>query len=191
MEKTSTGTSAGTIVKNITIGVLTPVIAAALIYYFGFDKTKNDDFEKKKAATVKAWTAFVQNKGIFSRAMKQLGAATDLDALRNNINHEIDVTMGNMENIKKENDADQRVFSTIDVTVAQIREMKPIMNKFLDDVNSFIATNPTEEDAGNYMLQAQEKLATQLSGLRSRDSIRLKTFYDGLNEEYKITLPEH
>ncbi|MFN8253437.1 MAG: hypothetical protein U0V75_16325 [Ferruginibacter sp.] len=190
MEKTSSpGSSAGHTIKNIMIGVLTPVVAAALIYYFGFNK--NDDFEKKKAATIKAWTSYVQNKGIFSKAMKQLGTAADMDVLRNNINHEIDVTMGNMENIKKENDADERVFSTIDVTVAQIKEIKPIMNKFLDEVNTFIATNPTDEEAEKYILGKQETLASQLGDLRRRDSIRLKTFYDGLNKDYETTLPEH
>jgi creatinine amidohydrolase/Fe(II)-dependent formamide hydrolase-like protein len=192
MEKkagSGTASSAGTLIRNITIGVVTPVLAAAVIYFLDFDKDKKADFTKKKVATEKTWAAYIQNKNIFSAVMKKLGGSDDIEATRNSINHEIDVTITNMENIKKETDADQRVYSTIDIVTQQMKELKPVMNQFLDDMVAYTATNPTEEEGQAFVAQQAQVFRAKVSNLRDRDSLRLNAFYEGLNKEYEITLP--
>jgi hypothetical protein len=191
MEKQPVTSSAKTIAKNIGIGVVTPVLAATIIYFLGFNKNDDADFKKKKEATVQTWNVFIQNKGIFSTVMKQLASSNDLEVTRKNINHEIDVTIENMENIKKEPNADQRVYSTIDITAQQIKEIKPLMNKFLDDILAYAAKDPTEEEGKAYILQLGEGLKAEMAGLRQRDSIRLAVFYDGLNKDYNVTLSKN
>ncbi|NOT93381.1 hypothetical protein [Ferruginibacter sp.] len=191
MEKRPVTSSAKSIAKNIGIGVVTPVLAATIIYFLGFNKNDDADFKKKKEATVQTWNVFIQNKGIFSTVMKQLASSNDLEVTRKNINHEIDVTIENMENIKKEPNADQRVYSTIDITAQQIKEIKPLMNKFLDDILAYAAKDPTEEEGKAYILQLGEGLKTEMAGLRQRDSIRLAVFYDGLNKDYNVTLSKN
>lgn len=192
MEKTAApGSSAATAMRNILVGVVTPVIAAALIYFFGFDRSKKDDFNKKKEATQKTWGAYIQNKSIFSAVMKKLGSSDDIEATRNSINHELEVTISNMENIKKEPDADQRVYSTIDIVTQQMKDMRPILNKFIDDMAAYANSNPTEEEGKAFVNEQAELLRNKMSNLRDRDSLRLNAFYEGLNKDYKIILPRH
>lgn len=183
--------SGHSMVKNIAMGVVTPVLAATIIYFLGFNNKDESkvEFKKRKEATEKAWAAYIQNRGIFSTVMKDLGKSGDIEVTRSNINHEIDVTVGNLENIKKEPNADQRVYSSVDIVIQQMKDMKPIMNKFLDDINAYIATNPTEEQGQAFILDLGEGLKQQMGQLRQRDSLRLATFYEGLNKDYKTTLP--
>lgn len=183
--------SGNSMVKNIAMGVITPVLAATIIYFLGFNKGDDGkaEFKKKKEATEKAWSAYVQNRGIFSTMMKDLGKSGDIEMTRSNINHEIDATVGNLESIKKEANADQRVFSSVDIVIQQMKDMKPIFNKFLDDITAYIATNPTEEQGNAFILSLGDGLKEQMAGLRQRDSLRLAVFYEGLNKDYKITLP--
>jgi hypothetical protein len=133
----------------------------------------------------------VQNKSIFTSILKQLGNSDDIDVMRNTINHELDITVGNMENIKKETNADQRVYSAIDVVVQQVKDIKPLMNKFLDDFITYANTNPAEEEEKIFALKLGEDLKIQMAGLRQRDSLRLTTFYEGLNKDYDVTLPPY
>jgi hypothetical protein len=187
--KHSSGSSS--MVKNVVVGVLTPVLAATIIYFLGFNNRDDGKagFKKKKEATEKAWSAYIQNRGIFSTVMKDLGKSGDIEVTRNNINHEIDVTVDNMENIKKEPDADQRVYSSVDIIMQQMKEMKGIMNKFLDDMTAFEATNPSEEEGMKFIKGRANDLKLQMVQLAQRDSLRLAVFYDGLNKDYKTTLP--
>ena len=183
--------SGGNTIKKIAIDVVTPVLAATIIYFLGFNT--NDDgkaaFKRKKAATEKAWTLFVENKGIFSAVMKELGGSTDIELTRSNINHEIDVTVTNLESIKKDGDADQRVYSSVELTAQQIKDVKPLLNKFLDDMTAFAAGNPTEEQGMAYIKNLGEDLKEKMILLKARDSLRLNTFYKGLNKDYGVTLP--
>jgi hypothetical protein len=183
---------ASSMVRNIIIGVITPVLAATIIYFLNLDnKSDKAEFKKKQQATVQSWTSMVQNKSIFTSILKQLGNSEDIDAMRNTINHELDITVGNMENIKKETNADQRVYSAIDVVVQQVKDIKPLMNKFLDDFITYANTSPTEEEVKTFALKLGEDLKIQMAGLRQRDSLRLTTFYEGLNKDYDITLPRY
>jgi len=183
--------SGNSMIKNIAMGVITPVLAATIIYFLGFNKGDDSkaEFKKRKEATEKAWNAYIQNRGIFSTVMKDLGKSGDIEVTRSNINHEIDVTVGNLENIKKEPNADQRVYSSVDIVIQQMKDMKPIMNKFLDDIVAYIATNPTDEQGNAFILNLGEGLKEQMTGLRQRDSLRLAVFYEGLNKDYTIKLP--
>lgn len=193
MEKkagSGTSSSAGTVIRNITIGVITPVLAAALIYFLDINKDKKADFTRKKEATEKTWAAYIQNKNIFSAVMKKLGGSEDIEATRSSINHEIDVTIANMENIKKEPDADQRVYSTIDIATQQMKEMKPIINQFMDDMTAYASSNPSEEEGQAFVAQKAQVFQAKVFNLRDRDSLRLNAFYEGLNKDYKTTLPK-
>lgn len=184
-------TSGNSLFKNIAIGVLTPVLAATIIYFLGFNRSDDKaDFKKKKAATEKAWMAYVQNKGIFSTVLKQLGSSSDIEAVRAGINHEIDVTVESMADIKKEPGADQRVYSSIDITTGQMKELKLLLNKYLDDLTDFAANNPTEEQGQAFVLQLGEKLKQQMLQVKQRDLLRLNTYYQGLNKDYETTLPQ-
>lgn len=183
--------SGGTLARSIAIGVITPVLAATIIYFLGFNN-KDDgkaEFKRKKEATEKAWSAYLENRGIFSAVMKELGRSGDIEISRKNINHEIDITVNNLETIKKEPNADQRVYSSVDIVIQQMKDMKPIMNKFLDDINNYAATNPTEAEGNAFVLGLGEDLNRQMVQLRQRDSLRLAVFYEGLNKDYKIILP--
>ncbi|MGB4845869.1 MAG: hypothetical protein WBP16_15495 [Ferruginibacter sp.] len=183
-------TSGNSTVKNIAIGVITPVLAATIIYFLGFNRSSDKtEYKNKKAATEKAWMAYVQNKGIFSTVLKQLGSSPDIETVRAGINHEIDVTVENMADIKKEPGADQRVYSSIDITTGQMKEIKLLLNKYLDDMIAYAASNPTEEQGQAFVLQLGENLKQQMLQLKQRDSLRLNTYYLGLNKDYETTLP--
>ena len=121
--------------------------------------------------------------------MKKLGGSEDIEAVRSSINHEIETTISNLDNVKKEPNADQRVYSSIDITIQQMKDMKPLMNKFLDDMTAFVATNPTEEQGMAYIQQLSIDLQKKMGQLSQRDSMRLATYYDGMNKDYRITLP--
>jgi len=191
MEKQPTQHTPASIARNIGIGVVTPVLAATIIYFLGFNRSSDTDFKKKKEATEKTWAAYVQNKEIFSSVFDQMNKTTDIEATRKNINHEIDVTVANMENIKKEPGADQRVYSTIDITTSQMQDVRSVTNKFLDDMSTFQVTNPTEAEGRAFIEGRAIAFKKDVSDIRQRDSIRLATFYEGLNKDYSVTLPKH
>ncbi len=188
--KSAKQSSGNSMIRNIAVGVITPVLAAAIIYFLGFNKGDDKaEFRKKKEATEKVWTSYIQNKEIFSTVMKKLGGSEDIEAVRSSINHEIETTISNLDNVKKEPNADQRVYSSIDITIQQMKDMKPLMNKFLDDMTAFVATNPTEEQGMAYIQQLSIDLQKKMGQLSQRDSMRLATYYDGMNKDYRITLP--
>ncbi|MBN8700045.1 MAG: hypothetical protein E6Q96_01170 [Cyclobacteriaceae bacterium] len=188
--KSAKQSSGNSMIRNIAVGVITPVLAAAIIYFLGFNKGDDKaEFRKKKEATEKVWTSYIQNKEIFSTVMKKLGGSEDIEAVRSSINHEIETTISNLDNVKKEPNADQRVYSSIDITIQQMKDMKPLMNKFLDDMTAFVATNPTEEQGMAYIQQLSIDLQKKMGQLSQRDSMRLATYYDGMNKDYSITLP--
>lgn len=188
--KSAKQSSGNSMIRNIAVGVITPVLAAAIIYFLGFNKGDDKaEFRKKKEATEKVWTSYIQNKEIFSTVMKKLGGSEDIEAVRSSINHEIETTISNLDNVKKEPNADQRVYSSIDITIQQMKDMKPLMNKFLDDMTAFVATNPTDEQGMAYIQQLSIDLQKKMGQLSQRDSMRLATYYDGMNKDYRITLP--
>lgn len=177
--------------KNILMGVVTPVLAATIIYFLGFNNKDESkvEFLRKKEATEKTWIAYIQARGIFSAVMKKLGESGDIEITRNNINHEIETSIGNLENIKKEPNADQRVYSSVDIMIQQMKDLKPLMNKFLDDMSAYAATNPPEEEGFKFVQERGLELKSQVTHLRQRDSLRLAVYYDGMNKDYKIKLP--
>jgi ribosome-associated translation inhibitor RaiA len=194
MEKQPSPHTPASIARNIGIGVITPVLAATIIYFLGINKSDSSDFKKKKEATIKTWSAYIQNKGVLTtvfKQMKNVDSTMEIETMRSNVYHEIDITVDNMENIKKEPNADQRVYSTIDIVEQQIKEMKPMMGKMIDDMIAFSATEPTPEGLEIFGKQLTEDIAKKMLGLVQRDSIRLATFYEGLNKDYNITLPKH
>ena len=75
------------------------------------------------------------------------------------------------------------------MTIQQMKDMKPLMNKFLGDMTAFVATNPTEEQGMAYIQQLSIDLQKKMGQLSQRDSMRLATYYDGMNKDYRITLP--
>lgn len=191
MDKQPAPHSASSIARNIGIGVVTPVLAATIIYFLGFNKGDNTEFKKKKEAIISTWAVFVQNKAIFSSVFDQMNKSGDIEKTRASANHEIDVTLLNMENLKKEANADQRVYSTIDITIQQMKELKPMFNKFFDDILTYAATNPTEEEGQIFIQKLGSDFKKEVDELKSRDSIRLNTFYEGLNKDYNIKLPKN
>jgi len=187
MEKQPSPHTPASIARNISIGVITPVLAATIIYFLGFNRNDNADFKKKKDASVRTWAALEQNKDIFSAVMQRMDTATDIEATRKGINHEIDVTVDNMDNIKKEPNADQRVYSSIDIATTQMKDIKLLMNKFLDDMAAFAAKNPTEDEGKAFVTELAVGFRKDMARVKQRDSIRLAVFYEGLNKEYGIT----
>ncbi len=178
------------LLKSIAVGVITPVLAATIIYFLGFNKGDDKaDYKKRKEATEKAWNVYLQNKEIFSTVMKKLGGSEDIEGVRSNVNHEIETTISNLNNIKAEPNADQRVYSSIEITIQQMKDMKLLMNKFLDDMTALVAANPSEDEGMAYVQKLGDELKIKMGQLSQRDSMRLATYYDGLNKDYKITLP--
>lgn len=175
------------IARNIGIGVITPVLAATIIYFLGFNRNDNAEFKKKKAATIEAWNAFEQNKEIFSTVFKQMDSTADIEVTRKKINYQMDVAIANMENVKKETNADQRLLSSIDLTIQQIKDLKPVFNKFLDDMLAFTATNPTEAEGKAFLDSIAPILIEGAKQIKQRDSLRMAVFYEGLNKDYGVT----
>ncbi|HAO46120.1 MAG TPA: hypothetical protein PLZ45_15290 [Ferruginibacter sp.] len=190
-QKPAKQSSGNSMLKNILMGVVTPVLAATIIYFLGFNNKDESkvEFLRKKEATEKTWIAYIQARGIFSAVMKKLGESGDIEITRNNINHEIETSIGNLENIKKEPNADQRVYSSVDIMIQQMKDLKPLMNKFLDDMSAYAATNPPEEEGFKFVQERGLELKSQVTHLRQRDSLRLAVYYDGMNKDYKIKLP--
>ncbi|MBS1513248.1 MAG: hypothetical protein JST86_20600 [Bacteroidetes bacterium] len=192
MEKEPSPHSAKSIARNITVGVVTPVLAAAIIYFLGFNRGDKTEFNKKKEATVKAWNMYMQNKDIFASVFKQMDDSNaTMEELRGRVNHEIDVTVDNMEAIKKDGNADQRVYSTIDIVSQQIKDIKPLMNTFIDDMENFLTRNPSVDEVKDFAAEKQDGLLDQVYKLKKRDSIRLNVFYNDLNKEYGVKLPDN
>ena len=191
MEKQPTTHTAASIARNIGIGVVTPVLAATVIYFLGFNRNDTVEFKKKKEATVKTWNGYMQNQEIFSAVFKQMDKSADIETTRKTTNHEIDVTVDNLENVKKEGNADQKVYSTIDIFVKQMKELKELFNKYFDDILTFAATNPTEEEGQVFIKKLGGDLKVNADMLKYRDTIRLYKFYEDLKKEYEVTVPEH
>jgi hypothetical protein len=173
------------IAKNITIGVITSVLAAFLIYYT-IGNPKKAEFTKKKEATKKAWTSYNENRSVFIQALKTIDTAMDDERAKKLLNHQIDIAVGNMENIKKETDADQRVFSTVDITIEQIKEMKPLFEGYFTERTNFINKNPEALVDDPYLVNLQKSFAEDMTILRTRDTLRLNTFREGLMKDYGI-----
>jgi hypothetical protein len=187
MEKQPSQHTPASIARNIGIGVITPVLAATIIYFLGFNRSENGEFNKKKAATIEAWNAYEQNKAIFSKVFKQMDSTADLELTRKKINYQIDAAIMNMENIKKETNADQRVFSCVDLSIQQIKDLKPVLNKYLDDMLSFIDTNPTEIQGRAFVDSTAPIVTEEAKQIKQRDSIRMATYYEGLHKDYGVT----
>lgn len=176
------------IAKNITIGVISSVLAAALIYFFLNNPVK-EERKKKKDATVRAWKSYQQNRKIFSDVMAKMKHTDDIERSKSNITHEIDATINNMLNIKNEPNIDQRILSSIDITVGQMKDIKPILLKFYDDMATYVTTNQnlTEDKFLKYMMEdAAPKLRNQMIDLKQRDSLRLATIETDLKKEYNL-----
>lgn len=187
MDKQPSQHTPASIARNIGIGVITPVLAATIIYFLGFNRNDNAEFKKKKAATIEAWNAFEQNKEVYSKVFKAASNVTDIEVTRKNVNYQIDATVDNMNSIKKDGNADQRLYSTIDLTVKQILDMKPLINKYFDDILAFSAQNVTETEGQAFINKIVPQFKADLDQIKQRDSIRLAVFYEGLNKDYGIT----
>ncbi len=173
------------IAKNITIGVVTSVLAAFLIY-FTIGNPKKAEFSKKKEATKKAWASYKENRAVFIQALKSIDTTMDDNRAKKLLNHQIDIAVGNLENIKKETDADQRVFSTIDITIEQIKEMKPLFENFFKDRTNYLTKNPETLTDDPYLIETQKNFEEDIKNLKTRDTLRLNKFRDGLIKEYGI-----
>ncbi len=173
------------IIKNITIGVITSVLAALLIYYTIGNPAKAE-FSKKKAATKKAWTSYKENRAVFVEALKTMDTAMDDNRAKKLLHHYLDISIDNMENIKKETDADQRIFSTIDITVAQVKEMKPLFDNYFTERENFIRNNPDVFIDNPTLVKLEKKMLEDMAILQTRDTLRLNTFRNGLIKDYGV-----
>ncbi len=87
------------IIKNIVIGVVTSVVAALIIYFI--QNPNRADFAKKKKATLSAWNSYLKNNETYLTIIKKYSDAKDIATAKRNVNHEMEATLLNMENIKK------------------------------------------------------------------------------------------
>jgi hypothetical protein len=110
----------------------------------------------------------------------------DMEASKNKVAHEIDVTIKNLSNIKSETTADQRIFSAIDITSDQLKETKTIMTYYFDQLKNLTTQRLTEEQGFAEMNKLVEKLKTQMSELKSRDEVRLDALEKDLINEYDL-----
>jgi membrane-associated HD superfamily phosphohydrolase len=192
MDKQSSPNNATTVIRNITIGVITSVLAATVIYYLGYNKDEKAEFKKRKEATIRVWGTYRENLDIASGIFDKLAnmREDEIEIRREQVKHEMEVAITNMENVKKEPGADTRVYSTIDLKAQQLKEAVPIFMKFYDDILVFKATNPTEQQGEVFKDKTIAALKEQLGEIKSRDSFRLAKYYEGLNKDYDITLPD-
>lgn len=191
MEKQPSPHSPASIARNISIGVLTSVLAATIIYFLGYNRNDKQEFNKKKEATIKVWGAYQENLRITSTLFDQLAIMKEenIAARLDEINHELDVALGNMENVKREAGADTRVYSTIDIRVQQFKEGKPLFNKYFQQLITLQTDNTPDAEATTIATNMVESLKKELATIKSRDSFRLATYYDGLNKDYDVVLP--
>jgi hypothetical protein len=192
MENQASPHSPTVIARNIAIGVITSVLAATVIYFLGYNRSDKQDFNKKKEATIKVWNAYQENMRVTSALFDKLEAAkndTDIVGRRNAITHEIETALSAMDNVKKEPGADTRVYSTVDIKVQMFKDGLVLINKYFDDIYAFAATNPTEAEGQAYIARVEPEIRKQTTAIKQRDSLRLATYYDGLNKDYDVVLP--
>ena len=195
MDKQPSPHSVSSVARNISIGVITSVLAATVIYFLGYNKDEKAEFKKKKDATIKVWNAYRENLDITGALFYKLQTAikagdTNIVETRTAINHELEASLSAMENIKKEPNADTRVYSTIDIKVQQGKELLALTNRFFDDVSAFIATNPTDAEGQAYVNRVDPEFIRQKAAITQRDSARLAVYYEGLNKEYEMVFPK-
>jgi hypothetical protein len=191
MDKQAAPHSATTIARNIAIGVITSVLAATVIYYLGYNKNEKADFNKRKEATIKVWNDYQENMRITGDVFDKMSKLTDDEIMsrRADANHELEVAIGNLENVKNESGADTRIYSTIDIKAQQYKDAQPVLNKLFDGMLALKVANPTEEEGQATMNKLAEEIKNQLYANKQRDSFRLATYYEALNKEYGIVLP--
>jgi hypothetical protein len=158
----------------------------------GYNKDEKAEFKKKKEATIKVWGAYQENMRITSALFDKLAAIKDDDNIEgrmNEVNHEMETALSDMENAKRETNADTRVYSTIDIKVQQFKEGQQLLNKYFNDMLAFKATNPTIDQGIAYLNSVAPEIIKQGAAIKQRDSARLAIYYEGLNKEYDIVLP--
>lgn len=182
------------IVRNIIIGVVTSVIGALIIFFVIPDNTLKKDFEKRKKATISAWDSYLKNKDIFGRTLINLGEDTSetktVASMKADANHEFDITISNLENIKKTPDADPKVFSAVDILSDQIKSFRPLLNSTLDDIVKFGETTSDTAEIRKFGEIRSDEMSKQYDNIKKRDSLRLQTIISDLKKEYKYEFVE-
>ncbi len=182
----SESTSNKETVKKIIISIVSTVAAALIIFYFIDSKKPN---QERKQATLRAWNSYTQNKKIFQNTMSEMGNAMmagkgDLVTGQNNTSNEINLTISNLENIKTQNNVDDRLFSLVDITVSQIKEIKSLFGKVFQTITQLANSNLSETETQNQAQNIITEFATNISDIKNRDKIRVNTFIDALCKEY-------
>lgn len=177
----------GNIVRSVTIGVLTTVIGATIVYFLGFQDSGRQERKLRKQATAKAWQTYQANLEIFSTVFKRMDdGSDDIERKRTDAHHEIDATLTSFENIKKEANIDSRLISLIDIKAGQLTALRNIVTIYFDEIQAFAAQDPTEEQGYAFIRDIGGRLEREIKALKGRDSIRVASYTEELKKDYDL-----
>lgn len=177
-------------IKNIIIGVITTVLGATAIYFLGLQKGPSE-VKKRKEATVKVWNEYLEVRKTTNKVFENMNReqSADLDMVRSNLNHEIEMINQNMEKLSKIPDIDINMVRIIDVRIAQMNDYKKAYSVFVDEMVNFANQNPTEAEGTAFLNERSPSFIKEAKNILNRDSLRLNTYYDVLKKEYNIEIP--
>ena len=172
--------------KKIIISIVSTVAAALIIFYFIDSKKPN---QERKQATLRAWNSYIQNRKIFQNTMTEAGNAMmagkgDLPKGKNIAFNEMDLTISNLENIKTQNNVDDRLFSLVDITINQLKEIKPLFEEMFLTIAELNNSNLSETELQNKLNSLTTEFSTSINDIKSRDKIMVNTFKEALCKEY-------
>ena len=172
--------------KKIIISIVSTVAAALIIFYFIDSKKPN---QERKQATLRAWNSYMQNRKIFQNTMSEMSKPMmagegDLVKGQNNALNEVDITISNLENIKTQNNVDDRLFSLVDITVSQIKEINSHFKEVFQTLTQLANSNLSETEMQNQASRITTEFATNINDIKNRDKIRVNTFKEALCKEY-------
>lgn len=177
----------GNIVRSVSIGVLTTVIGATIIYFLGFQDSGRQERKLRKQATTKAWQTYRANLDIFSAVFKKMDdGSADIERKRTDAQHEIDATLVSFENIKKEANIDSRLISLIDIKAGQLTELRKVVSAYFDEIQTFAAQDPTEQQGMAFIRDLGSRLEQEVKALKGRDSIRVAAYTEELKKDYDL-----
>lgn len=178
-------------IKNIVIGVVTTVLGATSIYFLGLQQGPSEA-KKRKDATVKVWKEYLAVRKTTNDVFESMNRekSADLNMVRSNLNHEIEIINQNMEKLSKIPDIDINLVRIIDVRIAQMNDYKKAYSVFVDEMINFANQNPTEEEGRAFLNERSPSFIKEAKNILKRDSLRLNTYYTVLEKEYKIDMSE-
>ncbi len=186
----SSTSSGGHPLKNIAIGVVTTVLASAIVYFLGFHSSNKEEIQKRRVATVNAWKSISDYNKYSTQKFKTIACfSCDQQEMKAELIRELEQNCNSLKNLKEDGDIDEKMKSIIDRNFQKFTDLKAFYGSFFD---SLIAQRT--HMTGNDLVVGSQKL--QRNGLKrkefieTRDDSDINNFLKDINKKYKIDLKQ-